>query len=93
MLRLICLERQFGQDIASIQRLGSRSEPLGAGGRTAPPATVDRQLQNLQQCQLDSPCQKRGGSDAAFFVFTPRQGLEPYIASLRTFERKRQPMS
>src|SRR4030088_967515 len=42
--------RQFGQDIASIQRLGWRSEPLSAGGRTAPAAIVDRQLQNLQQC-------------------------------------------
>jgi hypothetical protein len=32
-------------------------------------------------------------SDAAFFVFTPSQWPEPYIASLRTFERKHQPMN
>src|SRR6266446_6293671 len=52
--------RQFGQDIASIQRLGSRSEPLGAGGRTAPAAIVDRQLQNLQQCLNLAPRYRMG---------------------------------
>src|ERR1700676_1218369 len=52
--------RQFGQDIASIQRLGSRSEPLGAGGRTAPAAIVDRQLQNLQQCMNLAPRYRMG---------------------------------
>src|SRR6476620_4132121 len=52
--------RQFGQDIASIQRLGSRSEPLGAGGRTAPAAIVDRQLQNLQQCMNLAPRYQMG---------------------------------
>src|SRR5260370_6893243 len=46
--------RQFGQDIASVQRLGSRGQPLGASGRTAPAAIVDRQLPNLHQ-RLNPP--------------------------------------
>src|SRR5258705_7624107 len=52
--------RQFGQDIASIQRLGSRSQPLGAGGRTAPAAIVDPQLQNLQQRMKLPPRHRMG---------------------------------
>src|SRR5258706_6017494 len=52
--------RQFGQDIASIQRLGSRSQPLSASGRTAPAAIVDRQLQNLQQ-RMNLPPRYRMG--------------------------------
>jgi len=51
---------EFSQDIASIQRLGSRSQPLGAGGRTAPAAIVDRQLQNLQQ-RMNLPPRYRMG--------------------------------
>src|SRR5258706_10212140 len=53
---------RFGQDIASIQRLGSRSQPLGAGGRTATAAIVDRQLQNLQQ-RMNLPAALSNGTD------------------------------
>src|SRR5258705_6552434 len=81
---------RFGQDIASIQRLGSRSQPLGAGGRTAPAAIVDRQLQNLQQ-RMNLPPRYRmgriwiGGGHQVAKGSQPREPAPEKIAIDRAF--------
>src|SRR6266567_2583902 len=70
--------RRFGQDIA-IQRPVARSEPFGAGGRTASATIVDRQLQHLQQ-RLDlAPRHRMGriGIDARDDVAQRVQRGEP----------------